>query len=137
MSPEDAVDRLERDVRGLTASYGAVEKEATRHDEQIKGQAEDIAALRVDFKAASAAFTVALGDVDRHCEERTLRIEGLLKEQARDLTKRMEKQSADLTQKIEREHNEQVAQRWTLKDRVVVYAALIAALGGALTAVIR
>lgn len=137
MSPEEPIDRLERDVRGLTASFGAVAQEATRHDEQIKGQADDIATLRGDFKAASVAFTQALSDVDRHCEERTQRIEGLLKEQARELTKKMERQSADLTQKIEREHSEQVAQRWTLKDRVVVYAALIAALGGALTAVIR
>jgi predicted nucleic acid-binding Zn-ribbon protein len=125
VSPEDPIDRLERDVRGLTTSYGAVEREATRHDEQIKGQANDIAALQADFKAASAQFVQALSDVDRHCEERTQRIEGLLKEQSKELKK-----------EIAIEHAQQAAQRWTMKDRVVVYAALIAAVGGALTAVV-
>ena len=129
MSPEDPIDRLERDVRGLTASYGAVEKEATRHDEQIKGQGDDIAELRGDFKAASAAFTVALGDVDRHCEERTQHLEAAMKEQTVALTKKIETE-------VKKVETEQAAQKWTTKDRVLVYVALIAVAGGALQAVI-
>lgn len=129
MSPEDPIDRLERDVRGLTASYGAVEKEATRHDEQIKGQADDITHLRVDFRAASAQFAQALADVDRHCEERTQRLEAAMKEQTDALTKKIEAE-------VKKVETEQAAQKWTTKDRVLVYVALIAAAGTALQAVL-
>ncbi len=49
MTPDD-VDKLDRKVDGLMASYGELREAQGRHDERIDGAADDVAALRGDVK---------------------------------------------------------------------------------------
>ena len=129
MSPEDPLDRLERLHEGLLKSYGSLERAVAVQDQRLKDHADDIGALRADFKESAAQLTAALNAVDAHCEERTQRIEEQIREQGntfaaklKSLSQKVDAELKALARKFDAERSKR---EWTVKEKAMIYAAML------------
>lgn len=124
MSPEDPLDRLERLYEGLLKSYGALEKADGVREQQINERAKDITDLGNAMRASAREFTKSLKEVDERCEARIRRIEGHIREQGVELRGKV----AAVHKRLD---DERARSQWTVKERVVLYAAILSPMAGA------
>ncbi len=129
MTPDD-VDKLDRKVDGLMASYGELREAQGRHDERIDGAADDVAALRGDVKELERELLDAISRSEGRQRELVQTVKASCDQGWSDMRKWVE--AFELERKAERVREADRAERSKTSGRMLavgVVAAVISAIG--------